>query len=116
MADEQKTTVENSEGKSGCTSVTGSAKITNAATQNHRNMMTLLAYFCQVDEVQYEDLGKGEDYILIRGTESLKLKVRTNAVDGGFLTVALLPNSPDEQRGANEKLRVSASGGEKEKI
>ncbi len=61
--------------------------ITNAASENHAAQMKKIGDFCDADEVIYRDLGNGEDYLVLKGDQSLALRIRVNGIDGGYLTV-----------------------------
>jgi|GEM_PF-6460042 hypothetical protein len=61
------------------------AKIINAASDNHKAMMERIAEVTEVDSITYEDLGNGENYILVKNGKKVILMARGNRVDGGFL-------------------------------
>ena len=67
--------------------LTCSARIVNAASEEHRAQMERVANFCGAEEVAYKDLGNGEDYTLTRGDKVLVLQVRGNRVDGAFMCI-----------------------------
>ena len=62
-------------------------EVIGAPTQRHLQSLTILGEFCRVNSVEYIDHGKGESYILRRGSRSITLSVSGNAMDGGYLNV-----------------------------
>jgi hypothetical protein len=63
------------------------ANIINPAGDSHKKMMKRIAEVTEVDSIIYEDLGEGENYILVKNGKRVVLKIRSNHVDGGYLSV-----------------------------
>ena len=63
-------------------------KIIGAANPRHEAQLQKLLEFCGADSIRYEDLGKGENYVLEKNGKVLVLRIRGNHFDGGFLTVS----------------------------
>jgi hypothetical protein len=63
--------------------------VVHAATPKHRAMIERLGTFLDLATIEYDDHGRdGEDYRLVRRDgKSLRLKARSNAVDGAFLLI-----------------------------
>ena len=67
--------------------MTSKQLVCGAATPIHNTMLQVLADFLGVD-IEYKDLGKGEDITLIRNDgKELTLRARGSRYDGGFLTI-----------------------------
>jgi hypothetical protein len=62
-------------------------KIINPGSDKHREQLEMLAQFIGADEIEYKNLGNGEDYLVRKGGFTLTLSVRGNKFDGGFLCV-----------------------------
>jgi hypothetical protein len=63
------------------------ANIINPAGDSHKKIMERIAEVTEVDSIIYEDLGEGENYILVKNGKRVVLKIRSNHVDGGYLSV-----------------------------
>ena len=63
------------------------ARIIGAGSPGHEEQMRKLAEFVGAESIEYKNLGKGEDYVLTKGGQTLVLKARGNMYDGGFLAV-----------------------------
>ena len=51
----------------------------------HEETLRMIGEFCQADSIEYQDHGKGETYIIMRGSKVLRLNISGNAMDGGYL-------------------------------
>jgi hypothetical protein len=56
-------------------------------SDSHRWALVQLANFCGLDTIIYNDGGDREDYVLKKGDDALTLKIRTNRVDGAFMSL-----------------------------
>lgn len=62
------------------------ARIINAVSERHRLQIEALASILELDEVEYEDRGNGENYLLRKNGKQVTLEVRGNR-EGGFLCI-----------------------------
>lgn len=62
-------------------------EIVGAATEKHAAMIATMARVTGATRIVYADLGNGEDYTVTTPIGTMKLSVRWNRFDGGFLAV-----------------------------
>lgn len=55
--------------------------------RRRRAMLTKMARFMDADKIEYQDLGKSENYIITRGRKKLNLLIRYNKYQGAFLNI-----------------------------
>ena len=63
--------------------------ITKYTNDDHRDSLQKLADFLDID-LEYEDLGNGENYFLIKNGKKMHMEVRGNKVDGGYMNARII--------------------------
>lgn len=61
--------------------------ISNFTNQGHHNSLEMLVEFLGNDGIEYQDLGNGENYYLVKDGKKIRLDVRGNRFDGGYMNV-----------------------------